>query len=176
MYVPNVSTVFRRIFHVFHLDVVMTIQVCFNSILHMLQWSDRCCRGDETLRRGRDATEIEHGGRQGVTRMAPRRGEERGVAGKERGGLDTRGAAGMGIESRMVGHGHWCGTGRRRADAISLARDLMRARGVRCETVAGIGAASRHGLRAGRPDISPSILLTVFSKPGSCILNYINIF
>jgi hypothetical protein len=35
---------FKRIFHVFYLDVAMTIQVCFNSILHMLQRSDGCCR------------------------------------------------------------------------------------------------------------------------------------
>jgi hypothetical protein len=59
VYVPHVSSVlnvcskcfscFRRMFHVFHLDVAITIQVCFHSILHMLQRSNGCCRGDETL-------------------------------------------------------------------------------------------------------------------------------
>jgi hypothetical protein len=49
---------FRRIFHMFHLNVAMTIHVCFKSILHVLQQSNECCRGDETLGwekgRGRD--------------------------------------------------------------------------------------------------------------------------
>ena len=50
--------------------------------------------------------------------------------GKERGGLDAGGTTGMGIESRMVGRGHWHGIGRGWSDAISsLARDLMQARG-----------------------------------------------
>ena len=40
-------------FYVFHLDVAMTIQVYFNSILHMLQRSDGCCRGDGTLGQGK---------------------------------------------------------------------------------------------------------------------------
>jgi hypothetical protein len=48
MYILNISVVFRCMFHVFHLDVAMTIQVYFNSILHMLQWSNECCRGDGT--------------------------------------------------------------------------------------------------------------------------------
>jgi hypothetical protein len=49
--------------------------------------------------------------------------------GEERGGLDAKGATGMGIESRIVGRDHWRGIGRGRPDAISLARDLMRAWG-----------------------------------------------
>ena len=60
--------------------------------------------------------------------MAPRPGEERGavgekrgMAGKERGGLDAGGVTGMGIKSWMVGRGHWCGIGRGRPYAISLA-------------------------------------------------------
>jgi len=32
----------QTMFNVFHLYVAMTIQVCFNSILHMLQWLDEC--------------------------------------------------------------------------------------------------------------------------------------
>ena len=41
-----------------------------------------------------------------VAGLAPWRGEERSAAGKERGGLDTRGTTGIGIESRMVGRSH----------------------------------------------------------------------
>jgi hypothetical protein len=59
-------------FHVFHLDVAMTIYVCFKSILHILQWSDRCCRGDETLGRGKGRR------RQGVA-------DDRGAWGRRRG-------------------------------------------------------------------------------------------
>jgi hypothetical protein len=63
VYVPHVSFVldvcskcfnyFRRMFHVFQLYVAMTIHVCFNSILHMLEQSDGCCRGDEMLGQGK---------------------------------------------------------------------------------------------------------------------------
>ena len=82
-------------FQVFHLDVAMTIQVCFNSILHMLRWSDGCCRGDETL--GREKGRVRD---KAQRRIGARRGEECG-------GLDVGGTTGMGIESWMVGHGHW---------------------------------------------------------------------
>ena len=82
---------------VFHLDVAMTIQICFNIILYMLQRSDGCCRGDETLGRRRGATE--DGGAAGEGRGAA--GEDRGMAGMERGGLDAGGAAGMGLRRRM---------------------------------------------------------------------------
>jgi hypothetical protein len=44
IYVPNVLAVFR---HMFYLDGAMTIQECFNNRL------DECCRGDETLGRGK---------------------------------------------------------------------------------------------------------------------------
>jgi hypothetical protein len=43
-----------------------TIHVCFNNILHMLQQTDECCRGDETLGRERGTLEIEHDGGRGV--------------------------------------------------------------------------------------------------------------
>jgi hypothetical protein len=62
----------------------------------MLQRSDGCCRGDETLGRGRDAPRQRGGGWgrskgwcRGEARSAARWVEERGVAGKERGGLDA---------------------------------------------------------------------------------------
>ena len=54
----------------------------------------------------------------GVAGMAPRRGEDAAWRGKERGWLDAGGATGMGIESRLVGHGHWRGISRGRPDAI----------------------------------------------------------
>jgi hypothetical protein len=98
---------FRRMFHVCHLDVAMTIQICFNSIMHMLQRSNGCCRGDETLERGkghgRDRARRKTGARQGW-----RHGEGRNTAwlGKERSGFDIGGATRMGIESWMVGRGH----------------------------------------------------------------------
>ena len=106
-------------FYMFHLDVAMTIQVCFNSILHMLRRSDGCCRGDETLGHGKGRaprqSAVEDGG---TAEMASRRGEERGVTGDERGGLDAGGVTGMGIESRMVGCGHWRGIDCGQPDAI----------------------------------------------------------
>jgi hypothetical protein len=71
-------------FYVFHLDVAMTIQVCFKSILHMLQWSDECCRGDETLRQSKgysrdrawQMTGARRGWCHGEGRSAAWRGEE----------------------------------------------------------------------------------------------------
>jgi hypothetical protein len=49
------------------------------------------------------------------------RGKGRSAAwrGKERDRLDAGGTIGMGIESQMVGCGHWHGIGRGRPDAIS---------------------------------------------------------
>jgi hypothetical protein len=95
--------------HVFHLDVAMTIQICFNMCCK-LQQSDGCCRGDGTLGqgkgRGRDKARRRTGARRGW-----RYDEERSVAWreKERGELDAGGATGIGIESQMVGCDHWRG-------------------------------------------------------------------
>jgi hypothetical protein len=71
-------------FHVFHLDVAITIQECFNSILYMLQRLDGCCRGDETLGQGKGAAETEHGGgpgrdRDGATARGGARRDRRGA-------------------------------------------------------------------------------------------------
>jgi hypothetical protein len=68
-----------RMLQAFHLNVAMTIQVCLKSILHMLQQSDGCCRGDETL--GRERNAAEDGGAVGDGaaargRSATRQGEE----------------------------------------------------------------------------------------------------
>ena len=63
--------------HVFHLNVAMTIQVCFNSILYKLQWLDGCCRGDEMLGQGKGHGRDSAAEDQGAAGMAPRRGEER---------------------------------------------------------------------------------------------------
>jgi hypothetical protein len=94
-------------FHVFYLDVAMTIQVYFNSILHMLQRSDGCCRGDKTLGRGKGHGRDKTWRRTGVRRGWPH-GEGRSASwlGKERSGLDARGTNRMGIESHMVRRGH----------------------------------------------------------------------
>ena len=61
-------------FYVFYLDVAMTIYVCFKSILYMLQRSNGCCRGEETLGKRRGAAEIERGGDGAAVRGAARRG------------------------------------------------------------------------------------------------------
>jgi hypothetical protein len=63
--------------------------------------------------------------------------------------VDAGGATGTGIESRMVGRGHWRGIGRGWPDVISSpARDLMQAR----------GASDAKRLQAsGRPGVSPSL-------------------
>ena len=103
-------------FHVFNLDVTITIQVCFNSILHMLQRSNGCCRGDDTLGQGKGVAETARGGGRGARRgwrhwegrSAVRQGRSVAWRGKECSGLDTGGATGMGmgIESRTVGRSH----------------------------------------------------------------------
>ena len=162
MYVANVcSKCFKRMSHVFRLDVVMIIQVCFNSTLHMLQWSDGCCKGDDTIGlgkgNGRDRAWWRTGARRRWRHIVGRSAVWRG---KERGGLDAGGATGWGLcygrrgcnKSRMVDCGHWRGIGRGWPDAISsLAGDLMQAQGcVRCEAVAGVRTrawAERLGAR-----------------------------
>jgi hypothetical protein len=60
--------------------------------------------------------------------MAPRQGEEHGVAGMERAGL-TRGAAGLSFRRGM---GRWSEMGR------SLARDLCERGDVRCTVDVGV--------------------------------------
>jgi hypothetical protein len=45
----------------FHLDAAMPIQVCFKSIMYMLQHSNGCCKGDEILGQERGVTETERG-------------------------------------------------------------------------------------------------------------------
>ena len=117
---------------VFYLDVAMTIQVCFKSILHMLQRSDGCCRGDETLGRRRGATEDRGAAGDGVM-----------VRGEERGGLDE------GAQPGWVSGTGWVTGGRTR----SLAGDLKRAWGhPRCDVGVGVGAASRRGPEASHAD------------------------
>jgi hypothetical protein len=74
IYVHNVLAVFR---HMFHLDGAITIQEYFNNR------SDGCCRGDETLGRGKGARPRQSTAKNGgATGMVPWRGEERGVAGE----------------------------------------------------------------------------------------------
>ena len=91
----------------FHLDVAMTIEACFKSILHLLQRSDGCCRGDETL--GREKGRVRD---KAQRRIGARRGEERG-------GLDE------GAKPGWVSGTGWVTCGRTQ----SLARDGSRVAG-----------------------------------------------
>ena len=107
MYIPNVSAVPD--------DVASVSSGCCNDYTGMFQEytsyvarSDGCCKGDETLGLGKGNGRGRARWRTGARRRW-RRIEGRSVVwrGKERGGLDAGGATGMGIESWMVGHGHW---------------------------------------------------------------------
>ena len=114
MYVANVcSKCLKHMSHVFRLDVVMIIQVCFNSKLHMLQRSDGCCKGDETLGLGKG---------NGRGRARWRTGARRG---KERGGLDAQGGGNQDKDRVVDGrtrYRSWV------AGLDSVAQDMMLAR------------------------------------------------
>ena len=71
----------------------------------------------------------------GTAGMAPQRGEVRG-------GLDAGDATRMEIESRMVDRGHWRGIDRGQPDMIRWHEIGCEHKDVRCEAVAGVGAAS----------------------------------
>jgi hypothetical protein len=78
--------------------------------------------------------EIEHSGGQGC------RGEGSSTAwqGKLRGGLDTRGAIGMGVESQIVGRDHWRVIGRGWPDAIKNRKASMQYQNDRLENISDL--------------------------------------
>ena len=149
MYVANVcSKCFKHMSHVFRLDVVMIIQVCFNSTLHMLQWSDGCCKGDDTIGlgkgNGRDRAWWRTGARLRWRHIVGRSAVWRG---KERGRLDAGGATGWGLCYGRRG----CNRDRDQVTdgrLRSLAWDRSWVAG--CDFVAGRGSDASAGVRSMR--------------------------